>query len=36
MNDDLKEIYEYYKNTFNIMIQRKKEKKNNVYNSLVI
>jgi hypothetical protein len=36
MDDNLREIYEYYKNTLNIIIQRKNEKKNNAYSSLVI
>ena len=36
MSDELKEIYEYYKNTEYSLIQRKKDNKNNIYNSLII
>ena len=36
MSDELKEIYEYYKNTEYSLIQRKKDNKNNIYSSLII
>lgn len=35
-NDDLNEIYNYYKNTLNLINQRKNENKNKIYDSLVI